>query len=81
MENINEIQTQLDLKEDYAVSLELEINDIQDQIHAETDETHITFLEDHLEFIKYQLDLVNADIYFLRQKLKILKNEQIFQHS
>ena len=81
MNNITEIQSQLDLKEDYAVSLELEILDTKDQIYIEEDETHIIFLEDHLEFIKYQLDLANADIYLLRQKLKISENEQKFQHS
>ena len=81
MNNITEIQSQLDLKENDAVSLELEILDTKDQIQNEEDETHIIFLTDHLEALQYELDLVNADIYLVRQKLKILENEQKFQHS
>jgi hypothetical protein len=81
MNNSTEIHTQLEQKEDYAVSLELEILDTKDQIFNEEDETHIIFLTDHLEALQYRLDQTNADIYPLRQKLKILENEQKFQHS
>ncbi|MCD6346518.1 MAG: hypothetical protein J7L96_03760 [Bacteroidales bacterium] len=70
MENITDIQSQLTPKEDYAVSLKLEIIDTQDQIQSETDETHIIFLEDHLGVLKYELDQTNAEIYLLRQKNK-----------
>lgn len=76
--NLTEIQTLLAQKEDYAVSLELEILDTQDQIYNETDETHIIFLSDHIGVLKYELDLVNADIYPLRQKIKIMENDKKF---
>ena len=42
METINEINNELQFKENYAVSLELEIGFTQDQIYCEDDETHIT---------------------------------------
>ena len=78
MNNIAEIQTEIDIKEDCAVSLELDIHSTQDQINNEIDETHIIFLRDHLEILKYELDTVNTDIYLLRNELKIFENEKKF---
>lgn len=81
MDKISEIQSQLAQKENYAVSLELEILDIQKKIYNETDDTHIIFLSDHLGVLQYELDLVNADMHPLRQKLKILENDKKFRHQ
>lgn len=80
MNNMSEIQSQLTQKEDYAVSLELEILEMQDQIQSETDETHIIFLTDHLGVLQYELDKVNADIYYLRKNIKLLENQGKFLH-
>ena len=80
MENLTEITNKLDKLLDYAVSLELDILDTQDQIHAEEDETHIIFLTDHLGVLQYELDQTNAEIYLFRQKLKILENEHKLHH-
>lgn len=79
METINEINSELKFKEYEAVSLELEIALIQDQIYCEEDETHIIFLTDHISVLQYELDRLNADIYLLRKDLKILENEKKFQ--
>lgn len=78
MDNINE---QIVAKEDYAVSLDLDINYTEEQIRNEIDETNLIFLTDHLKVLLYELDRANADIYLLRKELKILENEKIYQVS
>ena len=78
MNTNNEIQNEMDIKEESAVSLELDIRSTQDQIHDEEDETHIIFLTDHLDILKYELGKVNADIYLLRNELKIFENGKKF---
>ena len=79
MKTITELNYELDFKENYAVSLELEIGLTQDQIYYEDDETHIIFLTDHLGILQYELDRLNADIYLLKKELKILENRKKFQ--
>ncbi len=77
--NKKEIQKEITVKEDYAVSLELDIQFTRDKIHAEDDDIHIIFLTDHLEMLKYELDSTNAELYLLRRKIKIAENQEKFQ--
>lgn len=76
---MSEKKEELAQKENYAVSLELEIISTQDQMCNKTDETHIIFLRDYLANLNYQLNCINADIYLLRQKIKKSENELKFQ--
>ncbi len=69
MKSKKEIQKEITVKEDYAVSLELDIQFTQDLIHNEGDDIHIIFLNDHLEMLKYELDSTNAELYLLRRKI------------
>lgn len=78
---MTEVQNRLNLKEDYAAYLQLEIDDTQDRVHSEGDETHIIFLSDHLGVLNYELNQVNSEIYLLRQKIKISENEHKFGSS
>ena len=67
MENITEELVQ---KEDYAVSLELEVIETQEQIYNQADKINATFLNDHLRVLQYELDKASADIYILRHEIK-----------
>ena len=73
MENITDIQKEITEKENFAKSLDIDIQFTKDKIHAEDDETHIIFLNDYLEMLKYELDRTNADLYILRKEMKLLE--------
>lgn len=80
METLKDKQIELDGMQDNAISLELDILQVREQIDYEQDEIHITFLSDHLFELQYQLDRTNADIYLLRQEIKLLENQEKHCH-
>jgi hypothetical protein len=56
--------------QDYAASMEQDIQSTQDQIQKAEDETHITFLSDHLNMLRFELDKTNAEMYLFQRKKK-----------
>ena len=70
---MEEIQTKLQILEDYSASLEVDIQTTKEQIFNEEDETHIIFLNDHLRVLRFEFHKVNADIYLFRRKVKKFK--------